>query len=162
MLFRPMVTEDALAASHVEEMCFSAPWSERVYKETLEQKYSFYMAAVLEESDLTGIPGEYAGQIVATCGAVNILGEGDISNVAVLAPYRRQGLANRLMKLFLEEERSLGIETFVLEVRSSNQSAIGLYTKFGFETVGCRRGFYEDPKEDALIMKLTFSDDSLQ
>ena len=159
MLFRPMVTEDALAASFVEEMCFTSPWSERVYRETLEQKYSFYMAAVLEEADLTGIPGEYAGQIIATCGAVNILGEGDISNVAVLEPYRRKGLANRLLKLFLEEEKNLGVETFVLEVRSSNQSAIGLYTKFGFETVGCRKGFYDDPKEDALIMKLTVTEE---
>ena len=159
MLFRPMVTEDALAASFVEEMCFTSPWSERVYRETLEQKYSFYMAAVLEEADLTGIPGEYAGQIIATCGAVNILGEGDISNVAVLEPYRREGLANRLLKLFLEEEKNLGVETFVLEVRSSNQSAIGLYTKFGFETVGCRKGFYDDPKEDALIMKLTVAEE---
>ena len=155
MLFRPMVSEDALAASYVEDHCFSAPWSERVYRETIEQEYSFYMAAVLEEDDLTGIPGEYAGQIVATCGAVNILGEGDISNVAVLAPYRRQGLAGHLMELFLEEEKSRGVETFVLEVRASNEGAISLYTKFGFETVGCRRGFYEDPKEDALIMKLS-------
>jgi len=40
----------------------------------------------------------------------------------------------------------------VLEVRISNASAIHLYEKCGFVNVGVRKGFYEQPKEDAYIM----------
>ena len=46
------------------------------------------------------------------------------------------------------------MDTFVLEVRKGNVPAISLYTSLGFQTVGVRKGFYEAPREDALIMKI--------
>jgi ribosomal-protein-alanine N-acetyltransferase len=41
---------------------------------------------------------------------------------------------------------------YTLEVRVSNEDAIGLYEKLGFESRGIRRGYYTDNREDALIM----------
>ena len=43
-----------------------------------------------------------------------------------------------------------------LEVRESNTPAIGLYRKLGFEEVGRRKGYYTNPKEDAILMTVTF------
>ena len=43
-------------------------------------------------------------------------------------------------------------DSVTLEVRKSNAAAIALYESFGFERVGERRGFYEKPTEDALLM----------
>jgi ribosomal-protein-alanine N-acetyltransferase len=41
----------------------------------------------------------------------------------------------------------------VLEVRASNEAAIRLYSARGFEKIGVRRNFYNNPREDALIMR---------
>ena len=43
-----------------------------------------------------------------------------------------------------------------LEVRTSNIKAISLYEKFGYKTEGVRKNFYDDPREDALIMTKRF------
>ena len=56
------------------------------------------------------------------------------------------------MDEMLKRRRGMGIEMFTLEVRESNEPAIKLYSKYGFESVGYRPGYYEKPTEDALIM----------
>ena len=58
-----------------------------------------------------------------------------------------------LMRSVLEVARDQGVETMYLEVRNSNERAVELYQKFGFSDVGLRKGYYQDPKEDARIMK---------
>ena len=52
----------------------------------------------------------------------------------------------------MEEGQKRGISDFTLEVRKSNASAVHVYEKLGFRTEGVRRGYYENPREDALIM----------
>lgn len=56
----------------------------------------------------------------------------------------------------LRFSRDLGMSFISLEVRPSNKAAISLYTVLGFERVGLRPGFYNEPKEDGLIMTLYF------
>lgn len=76
---------------------------------------------------------------------------GEILTVAVAPEYRRQGIADTLMDRFFS---LLPGETdnIALEVRQSNNAAISLYEKYGFEKMGVRRRFYRDPVEDADIM----------
>ena len=52
----------------------------------------------------------------------------------------------------MEETKKEGIEAFTLEVRATNMPAIKLYEKLGFTKAGIRKNFYENPKEDAIIM----------
>ena len=52
----------------------------------------------------------------------------------------------------LETGRQSGVERFILEVRAGNVGAIRLYEQLGFEPLGVRKGFYEHPREDAVIM----------
>ena len=56
-----------------------------------------------------------------------------------------------MMRQLLERGRGLGIGDYTLEVRAGNAPAIGLYERLGFVSEGKRPGFYEDPKEDAVI-----------
>ena len=72
--------------------------------------------------------------------------------MAVSPQFRRQGIAEALIKNLMDVTLSEGAEFLTLEVRKSNADAIGLYSKMGFETVGERKGFYENPREDALLM----------
>ena len=78
--------------------------------------------------------------------------EGEIPNVCVAAAARRRGIGKLLMDALCEEARGCGITSLFLEVRQSNAAARGLYRLSGFEEIGIRKGFYELPKEDAVLM----------
>lgn len=138
---REMMPEDVPAAAALERGCFSEPWSENAYSSTLANENAVYLVAETESGEVAGI-----------CGLLDILGEGDISNVAVAEPFRRQKIAERMLTELLKRGKERGITAFTLEVRASNEAAIRLYEKFGFTSEGRRKNFYKRPREDALIM----------
>lgn len=138
---RRMTGEDVPTAAALERECFSEPWSENAYLDTLTNENALYLVA--ETTD-----GSFAGM----CGLLDILGEGDISNVAVQEEFRRQGIAERMLSELLKQGRHRNITAFTLEVRASNEAAIRLYEKCGFVCEGRRKNFYQKPKEDALIL----------
>lgn len=81
-----------------------------------------------------------------------ILEEAHITLLAVDLPYRGQALGQALLYALLRLAQRRGLEWATLEVRPSNQSALALYYKFGFERIGERRGYYQDTGEAALIL----------
>ena len=138
---RKMTKEDVPAAALLEQECFSEPWSEDAYLRTLADENAIYLVAETEDKELAGM-----------CGLLDILGEGDISNVAVAESFRRQGIGESMLTELLKLGKERGITAFTLEVRASNEAAIGLYGKFGFVSEGRRKNFYKKPEEDALIL----------
>ena len=141
MKIRKMTVEDVPAVAALERACFSEPWTENGYLCTLANENAVYLVAETKDGQLAGI-----------CGLLDILGEGDISNVAVAETFRRRGIAERMLTELLKQGEARGITAFTLEVRASNEAAIGLYEKFGFVTKGRRKNFYRMPEEDALIL----------
>lgn len=135
-----MKKEDVGAVSRIEERTFSMPWSEKDFLEMVENENALYLVAKED-----GVP-------IGCCGVRNILGEGNITNVVIDAPYRGRKISTDMLLELLRRGKQMGIEAFTLEVRRSNEAAIHLYEKAGFVTEGVRRGFYEKPREDALIM----------
>ena len=85
--------------------------------------------------------------------------EADITNVAVQPEYRRCGIGEMLMKDAENGAVSRKCESITLEVRVSNTAAISLYNKSGYKQAGIRKGFYEKPKEDALLMTKYFNEE---
>jgi ribosomal-protein-alanine N-acetyltransferase len=83
-----------------------------------------------------------------------IVDEAHISTLAVHPSERRTGIGEGLLLHAMEDAESLGAEVVTLEVRGSNQPAIMLYQKFGFEIVGRRPRYYKDNGEDAILMLL--------
>ena len=73
-------------------------------------------------------------------------GEVEILNVAVDPGFRGQGVATALIE-------SLQAAQVFLEVRESNTTAIGLYRRIGFEEAGKRKEYYDNPTEDAIVMR---------
>ena len=95
------------------------------------------------------------GSVLGYAGLHVILDEGYIDNVAVRPDCRRQGIADRLLNVFCRfGEEKLAFLT--LEVRPSNEAAVALYQKHGFQEAGRRRDYYEAPKEDALLLTRQF------
>lgn len=139
-MIRQMTLEDVEEVAKLEEKCFSDPWSADVYKYTLEIPGVVYLV------------NEIDGKIVSVAGLRNIVGDGEITNVMTAKEYRGQGLAYELLSELMIKGEEIGVIDFTLEVRVGNTNAIKLYEKLGFVSEGVRPGFYEHPKEDALIM----------
>ena len=91
---------------------------------------------------------------MAYLGVHEVAGEAYISNIAVSAPYRKNGIASSLMDKAERNAKERECEFISLEVRKSNSAAINLYKKRGYTVRGERKDFYSEPKEDALIMTL--------
>lgn len=139
-MIRLMKKEDAPQAAALEKLNFSMPWSERDFESALEQGNSVYV--VCEEQ----------GQIIGICGLLISFDEADVLNVSVHPDFRRRGLAREMMLALMQYGKERGVKNFTLEVRLGNTGAIELYHSLGFCDEGVRPGFYEAPKEDALIM----------
>lgn len=140
MILRRLTIKDAAMAAAFEQNIFADPWSERSFEETLADENAYYVGMFTEK-----------GNLAALCGMRIIIDEGDISNVAADPAYRRQGLAEALLRDCMAYGDSHGCVGYTLEVRVSNEPAIALYTKLGFAEEGRRKNFYQHPTEDAGI-----------
>ena len=81
------------------------------------------------------------------------IAEADMMNIAVHPDFRRQGVARALILALIGELKKRGSRCLTLEVRASNDPARALYESLGFAHVGTRRNYYQNPKEDALILR---------
>ncbi|WP_057489946.1 ribosomal protein S18-alanine N-acetyltransferase [Streptococcus orisasini] len=88
-------------------------------------------------------------EIVGFLSIQHLVGELELTNLAVKKAYQKQGLGSQLMTAFIKDEQ---LPVF-LEVRASNQAAQALYRKFGFQAVAKRKDYYHHPREDAILMK---------
>ena len=140
MQIRKMTTADCKAASQLEKIIFSQPWSEQGFLDAIAMEQNIFLIA------------EEAGELCGYIGMYQALDEGEITNVAVTPDKRNAGIGRKLVQEAVEQAKKQQIKQIVLEVRVSNDSAIHLYEKCGFVTCGIRKGFYDFPKEDAYIM----------
>ena len=138
----PMTADHLDALEQLERTCFSRPWSRKMLAEELDNECAAFLVA---EDAATGEAVGYAGLLVAA-------DEG-------FPPYRRRGVAGKLLDVFLRFARANHLAFLTLEVRPSNAAAIALYTRFGFREAGRRRNYYDLPREDALILTRTFEED---
>ena len=137
-----LLPDDTATAAQLEALCCTVlpgePWHAAGLLESAAQE----TARVLFVRD----GADVIGCLVGTCAA----GTAEIVVVATAPSARRRGIATALLRAFWEDVSPT--ETF-LEVRESNDAAIALYRRFGFEPVGRRRRFYHDPAEDAVVMR---------
>lgn len=129
----------------LEKMCFSDPWCIAMLAPELANPLSLWLVA---------LDGE---QVVGYVGSQSVLDSADMMNIAVHPDFRRQGIAQRLIRSLAEELINRNVRTLLLEVRASNTAAIRLYERLQFCQIGCRPGYYKRPKEDALIMRKELS-----
>jgi [ribosomal protein S18]-alanine N-acetyltransferase len=133
---------DASTLAEIERRCFTDPWSAASFREALTSPWTF--ALVAEADD--GIVGYFIGRETA--------GSGEVLNLAVVPEARRHGVGRRLLEAGLHALRARGSEEIFLEVRESNFPAQSLYREYGFRPVGQRAGYYRNPREDALVLRL--------
>ena len=130
----------------IETKSYSNPWPLDAFKRELKLPFSRILIA--RNNDVVGPP--MLGYVVVWI----IRGEAHILNLAVHPDARRQGVASTLLNSAIEAARAQSADILYLEVRRSNDGAQKLYDGFGFRQVGVRPRYYEDNREDALVMLL--------
>ena len=84
------------------------------------------------------------------CGYLMVLDSIDVYEILAIATieeYRNKGFAQELLD-------KIKTKDIFLEVRESNEKAINFYKKNDFKQISIRKGYYSDPTEDAIIMKM--------
>ena len=138
---RKMEEKDISSVESIEKRVFSIPWSEKSFLDACMTPENIYLVAETED-----------GSIAGYCGLWTVLGEGDITNMAVAETYRKCGVGRKLMEAMEQEGRRMDVSIFFLEVRESNEAARHLYDSVGYTNIGTRKRFYERPVEDAIVM----------
>ena len=104
----------------------------------------------------TALVVEQEGSVVGFIVGRQVEDEWEIENIAVTGVARRCGLGSRLVGELLDLVRKRGGKSVFLEVRESNHAARSLYEKWAFLEVGRRKMYYQNPAEDALVLKFKF------
>lgn len=143
MILREMLVDDLEQVMEIETALFHVPW-------TKEGFFTF-----LTRDDAMFLVVEEKGRILGYCGLLMVLDEGDITNVAVALERQREGIGHFLMESLIRLAAERGVTTIHLEVRVGNETAVRLYERMGFQRDGIRKGYYQEPVEDALLMTRT-------
>ncbi|MCI9213598.1 MAG: tRNA (adenosine(37)-N6)-threonylcarbamoyltransferase complex dimerization subunit type 1 TsaB [Ruminococcus sp.] len=139
-LIREMKAEDAAAVAEIEYQTFPDHWSQNAVLDTLSNPQTVCLLA--EKA------GKAAGYLLAYLAG----GEAEIARIAVSEGLKRQGIGKKLLQLLEETCKERQVGRLLLDVRESNREARAFYQKMAFQEDGVRKGFYQSPAEDAVLM----------
>ena len=137
---RALDLADLTAVERVEQRAYPTPWSRSMFASELAKPTSICLGAF--EGD------QLVGYVINS----RYVDAWHVMNVAVDPDHQRRGIATTLLERLFELTTGDDRRGYTLEVRVSNDGAIQLYERLGFEARGLRRGYYTDNREDALIM----------
>ncbi len=175
VLVTPMSLDDIPAVMAIERASFPRPWPERAYHYELSKNPEAYFV-VARAYAVEAMPAEQRSHwqrlaqrlglqsraparrtphtVVGFAGMWMHVDEAHIATIATHPAWRRRGVGERILINLLREAQRRRAEIVTLEVRVSNVAAQHLYRKYGFEEVGRRKAYYQDNREDALLMTI--------
>jgi [ribosomal protein S18]-alanine N-acetyltransferase len=144
----PATLHDTEQVAAIECAVFADPWAANSFRALPGDPRVFFACARVP----VGAPGA-AARVLGYVVAIFAADEGEIANLAVAGEAQGQGIGGRLLDAALAEAERRRAKVLYLEVRESNQAARSLYRSRGFEQAGRRRGYYQRPVEDALLLR---------
>jgi ribosomal-protein-alanine N-acetyltransferase len=136
-----MISEYLDGILAIERVSYPTPWVRHAFlNEIYNNNFAYYYVALAGK------------KVVGYAGMWIILDEAHLTNVTVHPAYRGRRLGELLIRVLMQEAVYLGADRMTLEVRVSNHPAQRLYERLGFASAGVRRGYYNDNREDAIIM----------
>jgi ribosomal-protein-alanine N-acetyltransferase len=141
VVLRGMAPPDLEQVVAIEVESYSVPWSEITFRGLLRRRDADMIVACSD--------GAVVGYAAFWC----VIDQGELGNVAVTRAWRGKGLGARLVAEVLRRAAERGVREVFLEVRPTNTVARRLYEQLGFAPVGRRRNYYQDPVEDALVLR---------
>jgi [ribosomal protein S18]-alanine N-acetyltransferase len=156
----PMTLDDVAQVMEIEQAVFTSPWSARAYRYEITKNDHSTMLVVRSAGTAKDLLGHLKSQlglvmplpVLGYAGLWILVDETHICTIAVHPQWQGRGLGDLLLLSLLDESKKLGAIRSTLEVRVSNNTAIALYQKYGFEIVSRRKRYYIDNNEDAYLM----------
>jgi ribosomal-protein-alanine N-acetyltransferase len=137
-----MKKEDVEAVVKIEEEAYGKHhWAKSSFYDEMSNNLAKYYVAKTSDGEIAGYAGTW-----------HIIDEGHITTIAVKNDYLRNHIGDAIMKAIIDDCYKNNIKYLTLEVRVSNIPAIKMYEKYGFQSLGTRKSYYQDNNEDALIM----------
>lgn len=151
----PLTLTDLESVMELEKVSFPSPWTLATYhSELTRNSRSRYLKVGPAPASGVSATGAALPALIAQGGIMLFGAEMHIVTIAVQPAWRGRSIGEWLLLALLALGREEGAHTATLEVRVSNEIALRLYRRAGFESVGYRRRYYPD-KEDARILALT-------
>lgn len=135
-----MTKADVLAVYQLSSICFTMPWSKAAIEKEMDNPVATYFVAEQDQ------------EIIGYSGLWLMADEAEVINIAVSPKYQGKGVGSQLLEALLSMAKSLNTIQVFLEVRVSNEAALALYKKHGFNELGRRKNYYHEPTEDAINM----------
>jgi [ribosomal protein S18]-alanine N-acetyltransferase len=149
LALRPMVVADIDAVHALECSVFPHPWSRANFVDSLSSGYDCWVLRDAEQGD----DGALAGYFLL----MYAVDEAHLLDVAVAGARHGTGLGRYLLDRIAVRARGQGMESILLEVRPSNERALQVYRRYGYQEIGRRKGYYpahEGRREDAIVMRM--------
>jgi ribosomal-protein-alanine N-acetyltransferase len=143
---RRLTHSDLDAIETIERRSYRTPWSRSMFAGELAKPSSICLGAFEADDD------EGEGPLIGYLVVSRYVDAWHVMNVAVDPDHRGRGVGAMMLDRLFEVTAHDARRGYTLEVRVSNETAIRLYERLGFESRGIRRGYYTDNREDALIM----------
>jgi ribosomal-protein-alanine N-acetyltransferase len=140
------------AVMEIERGAFISPWSRNLFCHELSTHISHSFVAIAWEADIQNVAGYMCSWI--------ILEQCNILKFACHPQYRRRGVGRLLLRHGLQDAWRMGARIASLEVRPSNTGAFLFYAACGFVPAGVRKGYYQETREDAVIMEMELAEHS--
>jgi ribosomal-protein-alanine N-acetyltransferase len=121
-------------------------WPRRVYESVLDSSSPRRIALIAEDLGTEVAVGFVVASLIAP--------EAELETIVVAAGFQRRGVARRLFEAMADDLGRWQVREVLLDVRQSNVAAQGFYRSLGFVEEGRRPGYYADPIEDAVLMRL--------
>ena len=135
------------AITDIERMSFSDPWGAESLLRTIGGGNTLTLVALEDKAGREKTPVGYVCALLA--GA-----EAEILKLAVLPTARERGTGQMLVNSLIAGASQKGAVKIFIEVRESNRAARILYEKCRFRYMGRRSNYYDNPREDAVLMGL--------
>lgn len=146
LVVRPATPTDVAGVVAIEREAFTQPWNRAAFVDLVSAPEAIFLVADGQDGALAA----YAIVYVAA-------GHSELANLAVAVRARGTGLGRHMLEKVMQAARARGARQMFLEVRESNVAAQSLYTSVGFLAVARRRHYYQEPVEDALVLRLDLS-----
>lgn len=156
VMLAPMQESDLDEVLALEQASFTEPWTRKMFLGELRGN-AFATNVVARAGEAGHGTGLAAGALLGYIMFWVVFEELHLMNLAVRPAVRRQGLGAELVRHALSVGAERGVRTALLEVRASNLAAIALYEGLGFARKSVRKGYYDHPREDAVIMVFTMT-----
>ncbi len=140
-VYRDMELDDLDEIMDIERASFLSAWPPHAFVSEFFNEQSHRRCLISPD-------GHVAGYLLYWV----ILDESHIMNIAIEPEERQRGLALRMMEQALWEAEDRRCTLMSLEVRANNEAALALYFKLGFEAVGRRKNYYQEERQDAILM----------